>query len=113
MKEITSIITVTLTAPATGSCTVLGISAEVESGPLYLSESDGTRLQELSPALASVLPPGAIINSNGRNEAWVEHWDQETMRKLDGTSYRIEFTQCFDQDEALGDVWVEDKVKLL
>lgn len=113
MKEIISIITVTLTAPAAGPCTVLDLAAEVKSGTLYLSESDGTRLSELFSALKAVLPDGATIYSNGRNEAWVAHWDQEAMRKLDGAIFHIEFVQCFDYDEALGDIWVEDKTKLL
>lgn len=80
---------------------------------IYFNEHDGTKMSDLAPALIDQLPQGAKIESNGRNEAWISHWDDEALAKLDGRVFEIRFSQVSEIDERGEETWLEDRADLL
>jgi len=80
---------------------------------IYFSEHDGEKISGLAPAFIDQLPKGSKIESNGKNEAWVSHWDDEALATLDGRTFNVRFVQTFEVDED-GDLnWIEDSATLI
>lgn len=80
---------------------------------IYFSEHDGEKIISLAPAFIDQLPNGAKIDSNGRNEAWISHWDDEALSALDGRTFHVRFVQTFEVDEDGWFNWIEDSATLI
>ena len=76
---------------------------------IYFSEHDGVKISGLAQAPIGSLPKGAKIESNGRDEAWISHWNDEALAALDGRTFDIRFTQTFDGEEN----WIEDSATII
>ena len=83
-----------------------------EGGDIYFSETDGTSLAEVLVAIEDELPEGADIESNNR-ECWVEHWDDDALRALNGRTFTVRFSQIFEVAEDGELCWLEDKAELV
>jgi hypothetical protein len=81
----------------------------ITSEGIYFGEHDGTKMSALAPAFISHLPKGAKIESNNRNEAWVSHWDDQALSRLDGRTFWVRYRQLFDADEN----WIGDSATLI
>jgi len=62
---------------------------------IYFSEHDGTAAADWLPE--EIIPDGGKLESNGKNEAWISHWNNETLEALDGREFKIRFTQVFEE----------------
>lgn len=67
-------------------------------GELYFDEHDGTRFSSLWPALAPIFPKGAKAETNGRNEAWISHYNNEALAWFDGRRFTIRYTEEIHHD---------------
>jgi len=65
---------------------------------IYLSENDGLQFQEIFPAFQYLLPDDAKASSNNVNEAWIEHWNPESLAAVAGT-YSVLISQCWTMDD--------------
>jgi hypothetical protein len=80
---------------------------------IYFSECDGERINSLATAFIDQLPKGAKIETNGKNEAWVSHWDEKALKSFDGRAFSVRFTQTCEVDEDGDEVWLENSATLI
>lgn len=83
-----------------------------DGGEIYFDEHDGASLCLLVPAIADFLPSGFKAESNGKNDAWISHWNDEALAELDDRKFKIRMTQKFNIDADGETDWTEDTVSL-
>jgi hypothetical protein len=76
-------------------------------GNLYLSENDGLSLTVLAPAFKSLLPEGAKWESNGREDVWISHWNDDALCEFDGKYAIVRVTETFSEPDEDGEVEYE------
>jgi hypothetical protein len=77
---------------------------------IYCNESDGSRAQDWLPN--EIIPTGGKLESDGR-EAWISHWNDETLAQLDGRTYQVRFSQTFEINEDGENEWISDEATVL
>lgn len=91
----------------------LGMTADIagtEFKPGFeLSEHDGLSCCELYPAVAHLFPKGAKAESNGRNSAWVSHWNDEELTEMAGKHYRVRVARKWIMEDDGTDMDLENQ----
>jgi hypothetical protein len=75
----------------------LAPSMEYKPG-FYLSEHDGLSAIELFGAVEHLFPDDVKAENNGRDQAWISHWDREKLAEYAGNTYRVRSTITIDED---------------
>jgi len=74
-----------------------------EGGHIYFSESDGTKIAELSEAFLEILPKGTSWEDGGQfHLPFISHWDDDALAKLAEQSFEVRYAETWDKDD-LGD----------
>lgn len=93
---------------------VLSIEAHADTDDTYLSEHDGTRVDEFSQAFFEITDKDFKWESNDGDDAWISHWNDKVIDVWDGRSFRVtrhEEWELDDDGEMLDQVG-EDKFHL-
>jgi hypothetical protein len=86
----------------------LGMTARIAGGMeykpgFYLSEHDGLSMVELFGAVKHLFPEGTKAENNGRDQAWVSHWDDVALAEYAGKTYCVRSSLELDEDGDLVD----------
>ena len=84
-----------------------------EGGDIYFSERDGTSLVHVLEAIRGELPEDSEILTNRRNQCWIEHWNSDALRALDGRIFTVRVTRLFEVDKDGFKDWLEDRFELV
>ena len=77
----------------------LDIECTAETDNTYLNEHDGTKFNEFAPAFDEITDKDFNWCTNDRDEAWVNHWNDEVIDKFDGREFRVSRHQLTEVDE--------------